>query len=196
MALVRGRLHQKSESFQQPEDTCRLGQTGNAGGGTSLSVPQLSSLDCMYYVMAGGSMMNAAGIAQQKEIDTNLKWETNEQTNIGLDMAFMNNELSFSVDYFIRDSKDLLIYRQIRPSTGFTSVYTNAGHIRNKGFEISAAWNKSFGDWNVGVRVNGSTLKNEAVEVGDPIFYKTTVLVVRRMVMTGIIIPSHRTVMP
>lgn len=71
----------------------------------------------------------------------------------------MNNELSFSVDYFIRNSKDLLIYRQIRPSTGFTSVYTNAGHIRNKGFEISAAWNKSFGDWNVGVRVNGSTLK-------------------------------------
>ena len=116
--------------------------------------------------------MNAAGIAQQKEIDTNLKWETNEQTNIGLDMAFMNNELSFSVDYFIRNSKDLLIYRQIRPSTGFTSVYTNAGHIRNKGFEVSAAWNKSFGDWNVGVRVNGSTLKNEAVEVGDPIFYK------------------------
>ena len=55
---------------------------------------------------------------------------------------------------------------------GFTSVYTNAGHIRNKGFEVSAAWNKSFGDWNVGVRVNGSTLKNEAVEVGDPIFYK------------------------
>ncbi len=144
------------------------GQTGNAGSGTSLSVPQLSSLDCMYYV----GMMNAAGIAQQKEIDTNLKWETNEQTNIGLDMAFMNNELSFSVDYFIRDSKDLLIYRQIRPSTGFTSVYTNAGHIRNKGFEVSAAWNKSFGDWNVGVRVNGSTLKNEAVEVGDPIFYK------------------------
>ena len=140
-------------------------------------------------------MMNAAGIAQQKEIDTNLKWETNEQTNIGLDMAFMNNELSFSVDYFIRDSKDLLIYRQIRPSTGFTSVYTNAGHIRNKGFEVSAAWNKSFGDWNVGVRVNGSTLKNEAVEVGDPIFYKTTVMV-RRMVMTGTITPSHRTVMP
>lgn len=148
------------------------GQTGNAGSATSLSVPQLSSLNCMYYMMIGGSMTNGAGIAQQKEIDTNLKWETNEQTNIGLDMAFMNNELSFSVDYFIRNSKDLLIYRQIRPSTGFTTVYTNAGHIRNKGFEISAAWNKSFGDWNVGVRVNGSTLKNEAVEVGDPIFYK------------------------
>ena len=148
------------------------GQTRNAGSATSLSVPQLSSLNCMYYMMIGGSMTNGAGIAQQKEIDTNLKWETNEQTNIGLDMAFMNNELSFSVDYFIRNSKDLLIYRQIRPSTGFTSVYTNAGHIRNKGFEISAAWNKSFGDWNVGVRVNGSTLKNEAVEVGDPIFYK------------------------
>ena len=34
-------------------------------------------------------------VGQQKEIDTNLKWETNEQTNIGIDFAFMNNELSF-----------------------------------------------------------------------------------------------------
>ena len=114
-------------------------------------------------------------MAQQKEIDTNLKWETNEQTNIGLDFAFMNNELSFSADYFIRDAKNLLLYRQVRPSTGFINVYTNAGHIRNSGFEFTAAWNKSLGrDWNVGVKLNGSTLKNEAIEVGDPIFAKSS----------------------
>lgn len=149
------------------------GQTGNAGDGTNLSVAQLSSANAMYWFFNGGAVVNAAGIAQQKEIDTNLKWETNEQTNIGLDFAFMNNELSFSADYFIRDAKDLLLYRQIRPSTGFSNVYTNAGHIRNSGFEFSAAWNKSFRDWNIGIRLNGSTLKNEAIEVGDPIFSKS-----------------------
>ena len=84
----------------------------------------------MYWFFNGSSVINGAGIAQQKEIDTNLKWETNEQTNIGIDFAFMNNELSFSADYFIRDAKDLLLYRQIRPSTGFSNINTNTKHIR------------------------------------------------------------------
>lgn len=149
------------------------GQTGNAGNATSLSVDQLSSAHTMYYFDDGTQVISAPGVAQQQEVDTNLKWETNEQTNIGLDFAFMDNELIFSLDYFIRDAKNLLLYRQIRPSTGFNSVYTNAGHIRNSGFEFTAAWSKSVGDWNFGVNFNGSTLKNEAIEVGDDIFSKS-----------------------
>ena len=149
------------------------GQTGNAGNGTNLSIAQLSSANAMYWFFNGSSVINGAGNAQQQEIDTTLKWETNEQTNIGIDFAFMNNELSFSADYFIRDAKDLLLYRQIRPSTGFSNVYTNAGHIRNSGFEFTAAWNKSFSDWNIGIRLKGSTQKNEAIEDGDPIFSKS-----------------------
>ena len=149
------------------------GQTGNAGPATNLAVNQLSSAHTMYWFMTNGSVQNAAGVAQQKEVDTNLKWETNEQTNIGLDLGFFNNELNITMDYFIRDAKDLLLYRQIRPSTGFSNVYTNAGHIRNKGFEFMINWNKTFGDWFVGVSFNGSTLKNEAIEVGDDIFSKS-----------------------
>ncbi len=149
------------------------GQTGNAGSATSLSVAQLSSAGTMYWFWDGSSVITAPGIAQQKEVDTDLKWETNEQTNVGLDFSFFNNELSFTADYFLRDSKNLLLYRQIRPSTGYQEVYTNAGHIRNTGFEFSIAWNKSFKDWNIGVRFNGSTLKNKAIEVGDPIFAKS-----------------------
>ena len=149
------------------------GQTGNAGPATNLAVNQLSSAHTMYWFLTNGSVQNAAGVAQQKEVDTNLKWETNEQTNIGLDLGFFNNELNITMDYFIRDAKDLLLYRQIRPSTGFSNVYTNAGHIRNKGFEFMINWNKTFGDWFVGVSFNGSTLKNEAIEVGDDIFSKS-----------------------
>ncbi len=149
------------------------GQTGNAGNPTNLSVNQLSSASTMYYFLQSNKVANAPGVAQLREIDTNLRWETNEQTNIGLDFAFLNNELSFSVDYFVRDAKDLLLYRRVRPSTGFVNVYTNAGHIRNSGFEFTAAWNKSMGDWNFGAKFNGATLKNEAIEVGDDIFSKS-----------------------
>ncbi len=150
------------------------GQTGNAGNGTNLSVPQLSSDQTMYWVddkTATGGVV-APGIAQLKEIDTNLKWETNEQTNIGIDLGMWNNQFTLTADYFIRDAKDLLLYRNIRISTGFENVYTNAGHIRNSGFEIMATYKKSIGDFFFSVSANATTLKNKAIDVGDPIFSK------------------------
>lgn len=150
------------------------GQTGNAGNATSLSVAQLSSNRIAYdWGQLGGSSSSynkVVGLAQLKEIDTNLKWETNTQTNIGLDLGLLSNDLNITMDYFIRDSKDLLLYRNMRPSTGHGQVYTNAGHIQNKGFEFSLAYNKRFGDWTLGATVTGSTLKNKVIEVGDPIY--------------------------
>ena len=150
------------------------GQTGNAGSATSLSVAQLSSNRIAYdWGQLGGSSSNynkVVGFAQLKEIDTNLKWETNTQTNIGLDLGLLNNDLNITMDYFIRDSKDLLLYRNMRPSTGHGQVYTNAGHIQNKGFEFSVSYNKRFGDWSLGATLTGSTLKNKVIEVGDPIY--------------------------
>ncbi|MDR1645810.1 MAG: TonB-dependent receptor [Tannerellaceae bacterium] len=151
------------------------GQTGNAGGATNLSQSQLSSNRVSYDwgTLNGytGDYEKAVGYAQLTEIDTNLKWETNTQTNVGLDIGLLNNGLNITLDYFVRDSKDLLLYRNMRPSTGFSQVYTNAGHIQNKGLEFSVAYNKRIGDWSFGATVSGSTLKNEVIEVGDPIYY-------------------------
>lgn len=152
------------------------GQTGNAGDPTSLSVAQLSSNRMSYdWGTLGGSTSDydkVTGVAQDKEIDTNLKWETNTQTNIGLDLGLLGNDLNITMDYFIRDSKDLLLYRNLRPSTGFSRIYTNAGHIKNKGFEMSISYNKRLGDWTIGATLSGSTLKNEVIDVGDPIYSK------------------------
>jgi len=150
------------------------GQTGNAGNTTSLSVAQLSSNRISYdWGTLGGSSSEytkEVGFAQLKEVDTNLQWETNTQTNIGLDLGFLNNSLNITMDYFIRNSKDLLLYRNMRPSTGHGQVYTNAGQIRNKGFELSLSYKKNIGDWNLGATLTGSTLKNKVIEVGDPIY--------------------------
>ena len=151
------------------------GQTGNAGSATNLSVFQLSSNRVSYdWGTVGGTTSDnnkVSGVAQLKQIDTNLKWETNTQTNVGLDIGLFNNSLNITLDYFIRDSKDLLLYRNMRPSTGFNQVYTNAGHIENKGFEFNIAYNKRFGDWTLGATLTGSTLKNKVIDVGDPIYH-------------------------
>ena len=153
------------------------GQTGNAGAPTTNSVDQLTSSRVTFmYGKKDGSLTFGSdnerftGYQRAKEIDTNLKWETNEQTNIGLDMSFLNSSLNFTLDYFIRDSKDLLLNRQLRASSGFTQVYTNVGEIRNTGFEFSVNYKKAFGDFFVNATLNGSTLKNTVVNVGDPIY--------------------------
>ncbi|MCD8182211.1 MAG: TonB-dependent receptor [Bacteroides sp.] len=147
-----------------------MGQTGNSGNATNLSVNQVSPDRIMYCWLNGGSYVPAAGLAKTAEIDTNLKWETNEQTNVGLDLGFFDNSLNVTLDYFVRDAKDLLLYRNLRPSTGYTSIYTNAGHIRNSGFEFAVSYTKNVGEWNFGATLNGSTLKNKTIDVGDDIF--------------------------
>ena len=152
------------------------GITGNSGLLTNYTVAQLSSNRIAYYMGTLGGTSTAAnnteltGVASLKEIDTNLKWESNEQTNIGLDMGFFNNSLNITMDYFVRDAKDVLLYRSIRPSTGHSSIFTNAGHIRNSGLELSVNYTKQVGDWTLGVTATGSTLKNKVIDIGSPIY--------------------------
>jgi len=168
------------ESFMKAQNTIsklnlRLGwgQVGNAGNSTNLSVDQLSSNRITYYFYNSGGInptpIIAPGLAQTRIIDTNLKWETNETKNIGLEMGFLKNTFTAGVEYFVRDTKDLLLYRNVRPSTGYSSVYTNAGQIRNSGFEFFATYQKNVGDWSYNIKLNGSTLKNKVIDVGDPI---------------------------
>ncbi|MGN0047422.1 MAG: SusC/RagA family TonB-linked outer membrane protein [Bacteroides sp.] len=141
------------------------GRTGNAGSATSKGVNQLSTYRISYdWGKLDGPATDytkVQGVAQFYAIDTNLKWETNEQTNFGLDMAFLKGELTVTMDYFIRKTKDLLLNRQIRPSSGHSRVYTNYGNIENKGFELGIGYNKRLGDWTLGAQFNATHIKNK-----------------------------------
>lgn len=157
------------------------GQTGNSGGPTDLSVTALTSnkIQYFYYGQNGQSGMNttrqlATGYAPTLT-DPRLKWETNEQSNIGLDLGVLKNNLTFTVDYFIRKSKDLLLYQSIRPSSGYTQVYTNYGEIENKGLEFSVNYKKQINqDWEISALLTGSTLKNKVVTMGADLFSENT----------------------
>lgn len=151
------------------------GQTGNSGYATNSAIPQLSNANTMYHFYANGADTQtptvANGLAQQKIVDTNLKWETNEQTNIGLDLGFLNSELTITLDYFVRNTKDLLLSKYVRPSTGYNTIYTNFGEIQNKGLEFSIGYNKQINpDWHISATLTGSTIKNKVVTCGDPIY--------------------------
>lgn len=147
------------------------GRTGNAGNATDLSVAQLGTNRVAYYFNSQGGASagysTANGYAALNVIDTNLKWETNEQWNAGIDLGLFNNRLNITADYFIRTSEDLLLYQSLRPSTGFSQVYTNFGKIRNKGFEFSVNYNQKVGDWAFGATLTGSTLKNKIISCGS-----------------------------
>ena len=154
------------------------GQTGNAGnmGGKAVAGLLMENVKYSYYMDGQGmgfwNGLNFDTGFYAALVDTNLKWETNEQTNIGLDFGLLGGDLNVSLDYFIRTSKDLLLDRQTRPSTGFSSVYTNYGEIENKGFEFSLNYNKQLNkDWSINAMLTGSTLKNKVKKMGEPVYY-------------------------
>jgi len=149
------------------------GQTGNSGGPTDKSVAGLTPSTIAYYFYGqngisglGSTAQTANGYAPLLTVP-DLKWETNEQTNIGIDLGLLDNNLNITVDYFTRTSKDLLLDQSIRPSAGYISVYTNYGEIQNKGIEFSLNYKKKINqDWNIGATLTGSTLKNKVITMG------------------------------
>jgi len=102
------------------------------------------------------------GYAPSSTGNDELKWETSEQTNIGLDLRMLHNRLSITMDYFNKETKDLIV-TGITPSTvvGNTASPVNAGNITNKGFEFEIGWQDHIGDLSYGIRANFSTLENE-----------------------------------
>ncbi|MCF0174851.1 MAG: SusC/RagA family TonB-linked outer membrane protein [Bacteroidales bacterium] len=95
-----------------------------------------------------------------------LKWETSEQFNVGIDARFFKNRLTASADYYIKNTKDLIV-TGITPSTivGNTASPVNAGNISNSGFEFEIGWNDSKGDFTYGIRANIATLKNKVTYI-------------------------------
>ena len=97
-----------------------------------------------------------------------LKWETSEQLNFGLDGILMGGRLTFGIDYFTKKTKDLLVWNTT-PSLiiGGSTSPINAGNVENRGFEFELGWRDHIGDFNYGIRGNLSTLSNEVTYI-DP----------------------------
>ena len=97
-----------------------------------------------------------------------IKWESTAMTNIGLDFVAFNNRLNITADWYVKNTKDILLTVPIPISSGGANdPIRNAGKIRNKGFEFNVAWNTNVNqDLSYGVSVLGSFNKNEVTAMG------------------------------
>ena len=108
------------------------GRTGNQTSRYS-SLAKMSSAN---YVFGDGAN-TTPGYTLSKMANSNLKWETTDELNAGIDFSFLQGRINGSVDYYNSMTKDLLWDMAIPSATGFTEITTNLGKIRNNGVEIT-----------------------------------------------------------
>lgn len=143
------------------------GQTGNQEIPLFAYLPQMSSNPGYSYIFYGSDGgVRIPGTTYAGIANPDLKWETSEQTNIGLDGAFFDSRLTLSLDYYIKNTKDLLLNLPLPRTQGFGSILKNAGQIRNSGLEISLGYKNSVGDFNYSLGANMTTIKNEVISLG------------------------------
>lgn len=139
------------------------GQLGNQGIGNYQTVQTL---------IAGGSAVFGSSLLQGLVLsrlpNPDLKWETTEESNIGIDFGFLNNRISGSVDFYIRDTKDQLFDKPLPAAIGFNSVKVNAGKVRNSGVDLTLnTVNVDRRNWEWSSSLNLSFLKNEVKELPE-----------------------------
>ncbi|MCJ7628416.1 MAG: SusC/RagA family TonB-linked outer membrane protein, partial [Longimicrobiales bacterium] len=86
----------------------------------------------------GSNYFDQPGIAPSQLANPNLKWEKTKQLNFGADFSVLSNRLAFNVDYYQKNTEDLLVARPVPRTTGYNSIWDNVGSMENKGFEVSA----------------------------------------------------------
>ncbi len=98
----------------------------------------------------------------------NIKWEETSMTNIGLDFMALRNRFTLTADWYVKNTKDILLSVPIPISTGGANdPIRNAGKIRNKGFEFNLGWNDyASKDFSYSVNFIGSFNSNEVVSMG------------------------------
>ena len=100
-----------------------------------------------------------------------LKWETTEQTNFGLDLGIIDNRLRFTADYYIKKTRDLLNSVPLPPSGGFRTTIDNVGVISNRGLELAVSSDLLTGPvvWSVDANISFNRSKVEKLSKGQDI---------------------------
>lgn len=106
-------------------------------------------------------------LAPARLANPNLQWESTEQVNVGFDFGLWEDRLSGSVEYFWKNTTDMLLALPVPRSTGFLNRLTNIGSISNTGFELSlTSENISEDKFSWETTLNLSTLNNEVQDLG------------------------------
>ncbi len=111
-------------------------------------------------VFTSGSLPSAVS-------NPDLEWETSEQTDIGLDVRFLEGRLTLTTDYYIKETKGLLIAAPIPGIVGNNAPTVNGGNVENRGIEFGIGYRNRASDFNYNVSFNASYNKNEVTAINN-----------------------------
>lgn len=148
------------------------GQIGNQNIPSYAYADIVSTYETWVYGFNSGQNMLKAYASTSKG-NKNIKWETVEQGNVGVDLGFFKNSLTLSVDAYIKTTRDMLMQNPLPNMAGYpTTPWVNAGSVENRGLEFLIGYQGKTGDFRYAVSANFTFQKNKLVETGtnDPIW--------------------------
>lgn len=160
----------KNEEFLKNwEDLSDLKLRIGYGETGSTAISPFQSLNVLDQVRASFGNNDAIGFASSQAPNPDLKWETTAQLGIGLDLAFLDDRYRLTVDYYNKNTKDLLARIPLPGSVGFGSVTTNLGEIRNYGMEFVLGATLAEGNFGWDLAGQLSYNINEVITIGEDI---------------------------
>lgn len=142
------------------------GQSGNQFTGTNFAYLSTLGLTSLYPL--GAAQAVQAAPTPFVFANPNLKWEVSTQTGVGVDVRLLEGKVDFSVDFFQKETSDILVGVPISAVSGFLlPPDVNAGKVRNTGLEISALYQNRVGDFGYNISANMTAVSNEVLELGD-----------------------------
>jgi hypothetical protein len=122
----------------------------------------------MYYF---NNSFPATGFAPDNPGNDNLKWETTAQFDAGIDAGFIDNRISAAIDFYRKNTSDLLYYENLPWSTGYNAYLSNIGKMRNTGVDVSLNSVNLVGDFKWNTSVNLSVNRNLVTDLnGSDLF--------------------------
>lgn len=159
--VLREAFMQKQRLFDDLRLRASYGEAGNVAGFTS-NFGYIST-----YGASAAGYAGQPGIVPTSPGNPDYRLESQVISNLGLDFAMFKRRVRGTAEYYIKDSRNLFVSQNLSRTTGFFSLATNVGSMRNQGFEFSLngdVINKS--DFTLTLGVNGATLKNRIRNLG------------------------------
>ncbi|MDO9153622.1 MAG: TonB-dependent receptor, partial [Paludibacter sp.] len=121
-----------------------------------------------YYYPFGGVSYN--GYVQTTLGNTELKWETSNQFNVGVDLELFKGSMGLTLDYYNKLTKDMLVKAPLPPSIGNASTpWINSGNVLNTGVDIEIFYRKLYKNGGFNIALNGGFLHNRVIKLDAPI---------------------------
>ena len=160
-----------NESFLEDHDIINLlklraswGQNGNQSIGNFAYTSTIATGNG--YTFGSGEQF-ITGSVPSSVPNPNLKWETSEQTDIGIDLGLWNDRLMIKSDYYLKTTKGLLVRAPIPGHVGNNAPVVNGGSVQNEGIEFSVDYRDYVDDFNYNVGVNFAVNRNEVTHIGN-----------------------------